>query len=183
MKSYSILAAAVAATAVLVGCSAPGPFSTSAKAGPTAVAELAPTAGNTASGTTSFTKQGDKVAVQARFKGLTPGVHGFHIHEKGDCSSGDGMSTGGHFNPAGGSHGSPESMKQHGGDLGNLTADASGNAVLNATVVMPGVTFDRAGAGSIHNRGLIVHADPDDYTTQPTGNSGKRVACGVISLR
>ncbi len=179
MNSHLILSAAI----ILSGCSTTGPHTTATAGRPTAVAELAPTSGNAATGTTTFTRQGEKVLVEARFKGLTPGVHGFHIHEKGDCSSGDGMSTGDHFNPAGGSHGSPGSMKQHGGDLGNLTADASGNAVLNATVVMPGVTFEKTGAGSIHNRGLIVHADPDDYTTQPTGNSGKRVACGVISLR
>ena len=149
----------------------------------TAVAELSPTNGNSASGTTTFVKQGNMVQVTATIKGLTPGAHGFHIHEKGDCSSGDGISTGGHFNPSGTEHGSPGAMKHHGGDLGNLVADANGNAALSGTIAMPGVTFDKGGAGSISGRGLMIHSDPDDFTTQPTGNSGKRVACGVISLR
>lgn len=147
---------------------------------PIAVAELKPTQGNTVSGTTSFVKHGSDILVDARIKGLKPGSHGFHIHEVGNCSAPDGSSAGGHFNPTSETHGDPAAPKHHGGDLGNLTADANGNAVLNITI--HGVTLDKTAPNSIVGRGLIVHADADDYATQPTGNSGKRVACGVITL-
>ena len=167
----------VLGTAVLSGCAMLSPNA------PIAVAELSPTQGNKVSGTTTFVQQGNKVLIDARIKGLTRGLHGFHIHEKGDCSSGDGMSAGGHFNPGNMEHGDPSAMKHHGGDLGNLTADASGNAVLNTSIVMHGIGFARSGVNSINGRGLIIHADPDDFTTQPTGNSGKRVACGIINLQ
>ena len=97
---------------------------------PAATAELAATKGNTASGTVTFTQKGGKVLVSARVSGLTPGSHGFHIHEKGDCSSGDGMSTGGHFNPTGQPHAHTSTAMRHAGDMPMLVADASGNACL-----------------------------------------------------
>jgi Cu-Zn family superoxide dismutase len=111
-----------------------------------------------------FHQEEGGVFMHARLSGLTPGQeHGFHIHEKGDCSSGDGLSAGGHFNPAGKPHG-PQDAEHHAGDLPALKADANGKADLR-----------------IVGRGLIVHAQPDDYRTQPTGNSGARVACAVIA--
>ncbi len=146
--------------------------------GPRATAKLVPTTGNTANGTVTFAQKGDKVVVDARVAGLTPGSHGFHIHEKGDCSSGDGMSTGGHFNPRGKPHGNPAVPDHHAGDMPMLVADASGNATL---VVELDVITIGSGDTDIVGRGLIVHKDPDDFTTQPTGNSGARVACGVIT--
>jgi superoxide dismutase, Cu-Zn family len=163
----SILAvgAAVAACATV----APG--------GGSAVADLAPTAGNTAKGTVTFTPRGDKIAIAAKISGLTPGQHGFHIHEKGDCSSPDGMSAGGHFNPFGKPHANPAVADHHAGDMPMLVADAGGNATLD--VVLDTMTIG-SGAGDIVGRAVIVHKDPDDFTTQPTGNSGARVACGVI---
>lgn len=163
--------------AMLSGCAMLSPSAS------IATADLNPTQGNTASGTTTFVKQGDKVLIDARISGLKPGLHGFHIHEKGDCSAPDGASAGGHFNPSGADHGDPAAAKHHGGDLGNLMADAGGNAVLNTTISMHGISFASTGADSIAGRGLIIHADADDFMTQPTGNSGKRVACGVITLR
>ena len=138
---------------------------------------LAPTAGNTVAGTVTFTQKGDKVAVDARISGLTPGGHGFHIHEKGDCSAPDGMSAGGHFNPGGKPHGAPDSPDHHAGDMPMLQADASGNATLTAD--LSGASIG-SGAGDIVGKSVIVHKDADDYKTQPTGNSGARVACGVI---
>lgn len=150
---------------------------------PIAIAELKPTQGSNVSGTTSFVLQGDKLLIDARIKGLTPGMHGFHIHEKGDCSAPDGTSAGGHFNPTAMGHGNPADEKHHAGDLGNLTADANGNAVFNVTVPLHGLSMGKSGTNSIVERGLIVHGDPDDFKTQPTGNSGKRVACGVIKLQ
>ena len=143
-----------------------------------ATARLEPTKGNATAGTVTFTQKGDKVGIEAKVSGLTPGGHGFHIHEKGDCSSGDGMSAGGHFNPTGKLHGNPGVPDHHTGDLTMLVADASGNASLSMEF---GAMTIGSGATDIVGKAVIVHKDPDDYTTQPTGNSGARVACGVIA--
>jgi Cu-Zn family superoxide dismutase len=151
----------------------------STPSGPRAVAQLQSTTGNTATGTISFTQAGDKVIVAGEVRGLKPNAeHGFHVHEKGDCSSGDGLSTGGHFNPDGKSHGQHAMGTHHAGDLPSLKADASGVARINfaSTSVTVG-----SGASDIIGRGLIVHRDPDDYKTQPTGNAGPRLACAVIT--
>ena len=146
--------------------------------GSAATAKLEPTRGNTATGTVTFSTVGDKVRVEANLSGLKPDAeHGFHVHEKGDCSSGDGMSTGGHFNPLGKSHGPHGAMERHAGDLPSLKADAAGNATLS---VMMDVISVSSGAASVIGRGMIVHRDPDDYKTQPTGNAGPRIACAVI---
>lgn len=145
---------------------------------PVAIAKLEATKGNSASGTVKFTQMGDQVRVDANVIGLKPNAeHGFHIHEKGDCSSGDGMSTGGHFNPLGKPHGRHMAMDRHAGDLPALRADAAGNAQMTATLDVITVA---PGATSVIGRGMIVHRDPDDYTTQPTGNAGPRLACAVI---
>ncbi|MEP7069800.1 MAG: superoxide dismutase family protein [Usitatibacter sp.] len=143
-----------------------------------ATASLSPTTGNTARGTVAFTQDGHEVRVRASVSGLKPNAeHGFHVHEKGDCSSGDGMSTGGHFNPAGKPHGSPATA-HHAGDMPSLKADASGNA--SASFELKGVSIG-TGAADLVGKGVIVHRDPDDYATQPTGNAGPRIACGVIA--
>jgi Cu-Zn family superoxide dismutase len=147
-------------------------------AAPIARATLAPTAGNQASGGVTFEARGDKLRVITKVSGLTQGPHGFHIHEKGDCSAPDAMSAGGHFNPTNKPHGDPALPDHHGGDMPMLTADASGNAMLEATIDT--VTIG-GGATDIVGRAVIVHKDPDDFKTQPTGNSGARVACGVIA--
>jgi len=162
----------IVAAAALAGCqSAPSDA-------PKAAANLQPTKGNKASGTVNFTQIGDRVRVTGNVSGLVPGQeHGFHIHEAGDCSSGDGMSTKGHFNPFGKPHGNPAASERHAGDMPALKADASGNAKINATLDLMTVA---PGPSSIIGRGLIVHASPDDYKTQPTGNAGARIACAVI---
>ena len=149
--------------------------------GPSAVAELQPTRGNSATGTITFTQSGDKVRVAGDVRGLKPGQeHGFHIHEAGDCSSGDGMSAKGHFNPQGKPHANPSTTERHAGDMLALKADDYGNAHVDATLdiitVAPGPT-------SVVGRGLIVHASPDDYKTQPTGNAGARLACAIINRK
>jgi Cu-Zn family superoxide dismutase len=134
--------------------------------------------GGEASGIVTFTKVQGGVHVEAEIRGLTPGLHGFHIHEFGDCSSPDAMSAGGHFNPAKAEHGAPTAGKRHVGDLGNIEASARGVAKLD--VVDPLLGF--SGPSSIIGRGLIVHEKPDDLKTQPTGNAGGRVACAVIGV-
>jgi Cu-Zn family superoxide dismutase len=141
-------------------------------------AELNPTANNQVKGTVDFYETPKGVRVVAKVSGLTPGLHGFHIHDKGDCSAPDGSSAGGHFNPGGVKHGGPTDAVRHAGDFGNITADASGNAKFET--VDNHISFD--GPNSIIGRGVIVHAKADDYVSQtPTpGNAGPRVACGVI---
>ena len=143
---------------------------------PSAVADLAPTKGNTARGIVTFTAQGDRLHVVADVSGLTPGAHGFHVHEKGDCSADDAMSAGGHFNPTAKPHGDPSSANHHAGDMPMLVADASGRAHLDADIDSATI----GGSNDIAGKGVIVHKDPDDFQTQPTGNSGARLACGVI---
>jgi Cu-Zn family superoxide dismutase len=109
--------------------------------------------------------------------GLTPGLHGFHVHEKGNCTAPDGSSAGPHFNPHNSVHGGPDAPQRHGGDLGNLKADASGTAVYRAEI--RGISLG-AGDDSVIGRAVIVHANPDDFQTQPAGNAGARLACGLI---
>jgi len=169
MRHSILRAALLALTATCLGAAAQAQ---------TATATLAPTAGNSAKGTVTFTQKGDKVVVNANVSGLTPGGHGFHVHEKGDCSASDAMSAGGHFNPTGKPHGDPNAPDHHTGDMPMLQADASGNATLNAELTM--ITIG-SGTTDIVGKSVIVHKDPDDFKTQPTGNSGARVACGIIS--
>lgn len=168
MRSTTRIIALVAFAAGCVSAAQPG------KA---AVATLEPTQGNTASGTVNFVQTGDKVVVTARVTGLAPGSHGFHIHEKGDCTSPDGMSAGGHFNPHGKAHGNPSAPDHHAGDMPMLVADSNGVASLTADLDAVSVGGN---AADVIGRSVIVHKDPDDFATQPTGNSGARVACGVI---
>ena len=164
---------AVALALLLAGCGGMGTM----RSGPQAVAQLEPTQGNAAKGTVRFHQHGNAVHVMAEISGLAPNQqHGFHVHEKGDCSSGDGMSTGGHFNPDGKPHG-PQNAPHHAGDMPSLVADGGGNA--KAMFVLEDVTV-APGPKSVVGRGLIVHKDPDDYKTQPTGNAGARLACAVI---
>ena len=145
---------------------------------PRASAALQPTKGSKAFGEATFEQESDKVRVIVFAQGLKPGAeHGFHIHEAGDCSSGDGMSTKGHFDPHGKPHGQASTAERHAGDLPALKAGKDGRAKLDVTMDI--ITL-RPGPASIIGRGLIIHADPDDYKTQPTGNTGARLACGVI---
>ena len=168
-----LLASAVVA-AIAAGCAAMGQ-----QGGPSARADLEATQGNSAKGTVIFRQSGERVRVSASLSGLKPDAeHGFHVHEKGDCTSGDGMSAGGHYNPAGKPHGDyRQAGERHAGDMPNIRADAYGNA--EASFETTGITIG-GGAGDIVGKGLIVHRDPDDYKSQPAGNAGPRVACAVI---
>ena len=128
-------------------------------------------------GVVTFTAAGDGVKVHYHITGLAPGKHGFHIHEKGDLSDPKLTSAGGHFNPAGHKHGGPTGEMRHGGDLGNITADDKG--VAEGDVSAMGVTLDESKTG-ILGRSIVVHDKTDDMQTDPSGNSGDRIAAGVI---
>jgi Cu-Zn family superoxide dismutase len=143
-----------------------------------AIAILHPTEGNKVAGKVTFTKEAGGIRVTGEITGLTPGKHGFHIHEFGDCSAPDGTSAGGHFNPMGHPHAGPGVEKRHVGDLGNLDANEAG--VAKVDFVDKQLAFD--GPHSILGRGVIVHAKADDLKTQPTGDAGGRIACGVIGV-
>ena len=143
-----------------------------------AITVLHPTAGSNVTGTVTFTASGDNVKVVADITGLTPGKHGFHIHEFGDCSDPKAASAGGHFNPAHKQHGAPDASERHAGDLGNIEADASGKAHLELTDSV----MKLSGSDSIIGHAVIVHEKADDLKTQPTGDAGGRLACGVIGV-
>lgn len=146
--------------------------------GPTTLkAQLTPTKGSTSSGVMTFRQEGKEVLIQGSFSGLTPGAHGLHIHEGLDCGGPVARNAGGHFNPTGARHGGPGSPSHHLGDLPMLTAGQDGTARFQAR--MDGMTLDKGPKG-IAERTVIVSARPDDITTQPDGNSGPAVACGVI---
>jgi len=148
-------------------------------AGKHATATLAPTAGNNVQGTVELTETAAGLEIKAHLTGLTPGDHGFHIHAKGDCSAPDGTSAGGHFNPGNHQHGAPDAADHHEGDLGNITAGADGTA--DKTMTVTDINLGD-GANSVVDKAFIVHAKADDLKTQPTGDAGARVACGVIKL-
>jgi len=170
---FAIAAAAI--TGLLTGC---GMMESMTGRAPTAKATLQPIKDSGVKGAATFTQKGDKVQLMADIGGLKPNQeHGFHIHEKGDCNSGDGMGAGGHFNPLGKPHAHPSMPERHAGDMFALKADDYGNATLSIELDVITVT---EGPTGIIGRGLIVHAQADDYNTQPTGNAGARVACGVI---
>jgi superoxide dismutase, Cu-Zn family len=142
-----------------------------------AIALLLPTTGSSVKGTVAFTKVAAGVHVHAEITGLTPGEHGFHVHEFGVWSE-NGMSAGGHFNPTMAPHAGPESKKRHVGDLGNITANSNGHA----TVDMDDAHLSFHGASSILGRGVVVHEKADDLKTPPAGNAGGRVAVGVVGV-
>jgi superoxide dismutase, Cu-Zn family len=141
-----------------------------------AAAQLEPKSGSQVTGTVTFTKVGDEVQVVADIQNLKPGKHGFHIHEKGDCSAADAASAGAHFNPTQKHHGGPMTAEHHAGDLGNLEADASGKAHLDWKGKL-----SLSGTESIIGKSIVVHEKEDDLKTDPSGNSGARIACGAIN--
>ncbi len=146
-----------------------------------ALAELEPTKGNTASGRILITAARGRVLIAAEFKGLTPGPHGMHIHEVGDCSAPDASSAGAHFDPHGGHHGETHAAGSHLGDLGNVIADAAGNAEFRLET--KGLAVEPGEADSIVGRSVVLHAGADDLHSQPSGNAGARIACGVLMAR
>jgi len=132
--------------------------------------------GSSLTGTAEFMVHGGQMMVTVSVKGATPGVHAVHIHEKGDCSAPDATSAGAHFNPGGHQHGSPDSKERHAGDFGNMTVAADGTGSLMVHTDM--LTME--GPNSVVGRAIIIHEKEDDFVTQPTGNAGGRIGCGVI---
>jgi Cu-Zn family superoxide dismutase len=178
---FVCLAAALLCAAVCVAGTGPadGQAGKAAPASTSAIAMISPASASTCHGTVKFQQDGANVKVTADLEGVPPGVHGFHIHEFGDCSAPDATSAGSHYDAAGTMHhGKPEDMMKHSGDLGNLTADADGKAHYEITV--SGLSIS-GGSAPILGRGVIVHAKADDFG-QPVGNAGGRIGCGVIGV-
>jgi Cu-Zn family superoxide dismutase len=175
-KIFSLSAILCIAGILILGL----PSQSSAMVPQKAVCVLHPTAGNNVHGIVTFTKVKDGIEVVADVEGLTPGEHGFHVHQFGDCSAPDGTATGGHFNPDNTPHGAPTAMasNRHVGDFGNITADKDGKAHFDW--VDPLISFE--GAHNIIGRAIIVHGGKDDLTSQPSGAAGPRVAQGVIGI-
>jgi superoxide dismutase, Cu-Zn family len=146
-----------------------------------AVADMKATQGYATTGKVEFAQADNGARVKVDLSGLSPNTeHGFHVHERGDCSASDGMSAGGHFNPEGVAHGSYTQAPHHAGDLPNVKADAKGEV---HTSFDTGALSVGSGSGDVVGRAVVVHREPDDYKSQPAGNSGPRVACGVIAKK
>lgn len=179
------LLAAAAALGLTACGSSPAPTPTAPQASSTArqgVANLASASGSLVSGRITLMPMSDGVHLTGEVGGLPANsTHGFHVHEKGDCSAADASSAGPHFNPAGTAHGRANAGAHHAGDMDNIVANAEGVAKVNVHV--RGVTLGGGAANDIANRALVVHASPDDYSSQPAGNAGARVACGVIAAQ
>lgn len=191
MRARGLLAAALLGVGVISGCSQTGEQAqqgngtngsnggrNGTEIGLTATARLYPTEGNEVTGVVTFTETGEGVRVVANLQGLSPGPHGFHVHEYGDCSALDAESAGGHFNPTGMVHGAPTDTVRHAGDLGNIEGmpDGTGHYEWVDPVI------ELRGENSIIGRAVVVHANPDDLSSQPAGNAGERLACGLIEV-
>jgi Cu-Zn family superoxide dismutase len=179
------LAVLVAGALLASGASVPAPTAATPATAPAhaplaeAVVVLAPASGSLVSGQLQLHPQADGLRLTGTIGGFAPGSqHGFHVHEHGDCRAADASSAGGHFNPAAAPHGRMGHGLHHAGDVDNLQADAAG--VAHVDLVLPGLTLGDGGADDVLGRAFIVHADADDYRSQPAGNAGARVACGVI---
>ncbi|MGE5413690.1 MAG: superoxide dismutase family protein [Syntrophomonadaceae bacterium] len=150
----------------------------SSKPDPTALAIIEPKSGSSVTGKVVFTQlPSGETKAEAWIQNATPGKHGFHIHEKGDCSAADATSAGGHFNAAGNPHASPTDAAHHNGDFGNIEIGADGKGHMeiktNMLTILPG-------PNSVVGKSVIFHEKEDDLKTQPTGNAGARFGCGVV---
>jgi Cu-Zn family superoxide dismutase len=146
----------------------------------TARANFQSAAGQNVTGMAMVHQSGGSFELKVKLAGLEPGsVHGFHIHTNGDCRAADFSSAGGHLNPGNTQHGG-QTAEHHAGDLPNLVADANGN--VDASMMLSGVNLVVGDTNSMVGRALVIHASADDFQGQPAGNSGERIACGVIAL-
>ncbi|MEG3193253.1 superoxide dismutase family protein [Lysobacter sp. D1-1-M9] len=163
------------------GAPAPAPASVPVSTAESATVNLASASGSLVSGTLNLVPTPDGVRVAGEVGGLTANSsHGIHIHENGDCSAADASSAGGHFAPAGNPHGKVDTPTHHAGDMNNISANAEGVAQVDGHA--RNVTLGGGAANDLAGRAVIVHAQPDDYSSQPSGDAGARVACGVIRV-
>jgi Cu-Zn family superoxide dismutase len=147
---------------------------------PMAVSMLNPSGAQTARGTVHLQDLGTEgIEVKIDLVGVPPGVHAFHVHEKGDCGN-NGQNAGGHFNPSGMIHGAPDSVSHHAGDFGNVTAEANGE--VHTSFTTHSISLTDGASNNAVGKAVVLHASPDDMITQPTGNAGARISCGVIEL-
>ena len=175
MRTAGIFAAAGLAVGVAL-------FSPTAAAAPPdapkASATIESKSGSKVTGKATFTElPAGGVKAEVWIENATPGTHGLHLHEKGDCSAADATSAGGHFNPSGNPHAGPADPKHHNGDLGNIEIGADGKGHLEITADLLTV---KAGPNSVVGKAVVFHEKADDFKTQPTGNAGGRFGCGVI---
>jgi Cu-Zn family superoxide dismutase len=148
-----------------------------------AVATLEARSGSSVTGTATFVDSGENVTLTVEVASTAEGAHAVHVHELGDCSAADGTSAGPHWNPESQAHGQWGSPPHHLGDIGNLVVgpDGTGKLVLKTDLWEVGAA-DAGTTNNVVGHSVIVHANVDDFTTQPTGNAGGRIACGVIGL-
>lgn len=188
MKINTLFAVAIPC-ALLVACGGepapsagplpPAPIAPPA-ADPAAQATLEGASGRMVEGEIDLSTTTGGVLLDGAVLGLAPNTtHGIHVHEQGDCSAPDASSAGGHFSPDDNMHGNPVSGEHHLGDMPNIVADATGRARVSTTIV--GATLGDDGPRDLMGRAIVVHMEPDDYKTQPAGNSGERIACAVIA--
>ena len=145
-----------------------------------AIATIGPTSGNSVTGMAIFTQNDDQIMLTIEIQNASPGIHAVHIHENGDCSAPDGKSAGGHWNPTDVAHGKWGEGEFHLGDIGNITVGEDGTGSIELTTDL--WEIDTGSDVDVIGKGIIVHADADDFTSQPSGNAGARIGCGVIVL-
>lgn len=153
----------------------------SGKVGKQAVATLASKSGSKAGGEALFAEGKGTVTLHLLITGAEPGMHAVHIHDTGDCSAADASSAGGHWNPSSENHGKWGTKPFHHGDIGNVEVGADGRAQMTLGSSM--WTLGGPPETNILGHAVVVHAKADDFTTQPSGNAGGRIACGVIELK
>jgi len=184
MKRWTLIVGALYIS-LAVGCGGPkeetaAPETAAPEQAQTAKAELKNASGESV-GTGTFTQTAEGVTIEVHVNNLTPGEHGIHIHDVGTCEPPDFNSAGGHFNPGGHQHGSMNPQGKHAGDLGNITVGSDGHGM--SSVTSSDITLGEGDNSLFHPGGtsLMIHADVDDNKTDPSGNAGARIACGVIT--
>ena len=145
-----------------------------------AVATIESKSGSHVTGKAVFHEEGGKVMLKIKIEGAEPGTHAVHLHETGDCTAADGASAGGHWNPTHENHGKWVASPFHRGDIGNIEVGADGKGEFTLTTDL--WTIGGAPETDVVGKGVIIHAKADDFTTQPTGNAGGRVGCGVVQM-
>jgi len=170
----------VCVSIVWLGCDIMRELGISSMPSQQAIVTIGSASGSNVTGTATFTQSGDTITLTVEIQNASPGLHAVHIHENGDCSAPDGTSAGGHWNPTNVAHGKWGEGEFHLGDIGNITVGEDGTGKIELTT-----NLWEMGTGSdldVVGTGIIVHADADDFTSQPSGNAGARIGCGAVEL-